>query len=146
MKAFSGPNDPPTAIVRSIRVDPIAQPLPEPGVLCLRGIVPADELFGPGNVGRGTLGLALGSANILDVTVLLQEWLDPINGTEVALGPDGIPCTDDDPGLANATVAQVPVKLALAPLCNGDANVDGQVTVDEIIGAVNNALSGCPAP
>jgi hypothetical protein len=26
----------------------------------------------------------------------------------------------------------------------GDANKDGQITVDEILTAVNNALNGCP--
>jgi hypothetical protein len=29
--------------------------------------------------------------------------------------------------------------------CGGDLNCDGRVTVDEILTAVNNALSGCPA-
>jgi hypothetical protein len=28
----------------------------------------------------------------------------------------------------------------------GDANVDGQITVDEILTAVNNALEGCRTP
>jgi len=28
----------------------------------------------------------------------------------------------------------------------GDANHDGQITVDEILTAVNNALTGCGAP
>jgi len=27
----------------------------------------------------------------------------------------------------------------------GDANPDGQITIDEVLTAVNNALSGCPA-
>jgi len=26
----------------------------------------------------------------------------------------------------------------------GDANGDGQITIDEILTAVNNALTGCP--
>lgn len=30
--------------------------------------------------------------------------------------------------------------------CSGDFNCDGQVTIDEIITAVNNALTGCVAP
>jgi len=34
-------------------------------------------------------------------------------------------------------------KQALAE--SGDANNDGQITVDEILAAVNSALSGCPA-
>ena len=28
--------------------------------------------------------------------------------------------------------------------CTGDSNGDGQVTIDELLGAVNNALNGCP--
>ena len=32
------------------------------------------------------------------------------------------------------------------PTCQGDFNLDGQVTVDEIITAVNNALTGCATP
>jgi len=34
---------------------------------------------------------------------------------------------------------------ANAPTClAGDANHDGQITIDEILTAVNNALHGCP--
>jgi hypothetical protein len=35
--------------------------------------------------------------------------------------------------------------LGLAPVTchSGDGNGDGEVTVDEIVAAVNNALSGC---
>ena len=36
------------------------------------------------------------------------------------------------------------VGAALAQSCPGDFNFDHQVTVDEIIGSVNNALNGCP--
>ena len=36
------------------------------------------------------------------------------------------------------------VGAALAQSCPGDFNFDHQVTVDEIIRSVNNALNGCP--
>jgi len=42
------------------------------------------------------------------------------------------------------------VNIALGdttPACEtGDANHDGQITVDEILTAVNNALNGCRVP
>ncbi|HEX7408844.1 MAG TPA: hypothetical protein VF515_14510 [Candidatus Binatia bacterium] len=41
----------------------------------------------------------------------------------------------------------VNIALGNTPLLNceaGDANHDGQITVDEILTAVNNALNGCP--
>lgn len=36
-----------------------------------------------------------------------------------------------------------PVRAQCNPVCQGDFDIDGQVTVDEIIISVNNALSGC---
>jgi hypothetical protein len=37
------------------------------------------------------------------------------------------------------------VSSVTTPSCCGDCNGDGQVTIDELIGSVNRALSGCPA-
>ncbi len=34
---------------------------------------------------------------------------------------------------------------SVAPCLAGDQNGDGTITIDEIIAAVSNALSGCPA-
>jgi hypothetical protein len=36
-----------------------------------------------------------------------------------------------------------PAAAQCNPACQGDFNLDGQVTVDEIIVSVNNALHGC---
>ena len=52
------------------------------------------------------------------------------------------------------TVVFATVLLALWPAwigaqcghCEGDLNDDGQVTIDEIIVAVNHALNNCPTP
>jgi hypothetical protein len=53
-----------------------------------------------------------------------------------------------------AIIVAVAATLALWPAgiraqctqCNGDFNADGEVTIDEIIVAINNALNDCPAP
>lgn len=50
--------------------------------------------------------------------------------------------------ILTAAVFCIPVPDAGAqcnPTCQGDLNLDGQVTVAEIIVAVNNALQGCSA-
>ncbi len=70
-------------------------------------------------------------------------------------GPVG-PCIGDCDGNGEVTIADlirmVNIALELQPLCAGaegegclagDANCDCAITVDEIIRAVNNALSGC---
>ncbi len=45
------------------------------------------------------------------------------------------------------TVAAVAARADTVPGgCRGDFNNDGQVTIDEIIVSVNNALNGCPPP
>ena len=46
---------------------------------------------------------------------------------------------------ANGVPAGLAAALPISATCNGDANGDGQVTVNEILDAVNNALNGCPA-
>jgi hypothetical protein len=48
--------------------------------------------------------------------------------------------------LLTAAIVSLSVPRAHAqcnPTCQGDFNLDGQVTVDEIIVSVNNALNGC---
>jgi hypothetical protein len=42
--------------------------------------------------------------------------------------------------MVNIALGNTPVANCLA----GDANADGEITINEILGAVNNALSGCP--
>jgi len=42
--------------------------------------------------------------------------------------------------------AQTPTPAGVPWHCNGDRNGDGHVTVDEIVDAVNNALTDCMAP
>src|SRR5512135_1103219 len=48
--------------------------------------------------------------------------------------------------LAILDPAHVAAQCCGSEQCNGDFNCDGQVTVNEIILAVNNALTGCPMP
>jgi len=36
-----------------------------------------------------------------------------------------------------------PARAQCSPTCKGDFNQDGQVTIDELVTAVNNALGGC---
>lgn len=112
------------------------------GYVCTRGIV-SPEQFGPGNVGVGMLGGADTSLNILRITFAEQRW----SGSSDR-GADGVPCTDDDPGLHDAQVydRQLWLSLPPTPACNGDRNGDGTVTIDEILDAVNKALNGCPPP
>jgi hypothetical protein len=43
--------------------------------------------------------------------------------------------------MVNIVLGNANVDTCLA----GDANRDGQITIDEILTAVSNALSGCPA-
>jgi hypothetical protein len=64
--------------------------------------------------------------------------------------PCGLPCPDGSfMGTCFCEFACIciqrgcPSVCAQCP-CTGDSNGDGQVTIDEILGAVNNALSGCP--
>ena len=51
-------------------------------------------------------------------------------------------------GPAAATPTQIPTRTPApeAPLCGGDTNRDNQVTINELIAAVNNSLRGCPSP
>ena len=124
--------------VRSLQVSPLNQNTP---TVCIRGKTPPDELFGPGNVGTGSIGPY--GPNVLGATVFLEQWLNyPI----ADVGPDGVACTDDDPGLAQAHYLQPFLQLQLGTTlpCTGDRNGDGQVTIDEILDSVNNALNGCP--
>jgi len=139
-----GPGARPIVAVRSFSADPIE--LPQTGILCVRGTIPEDEGFGPGNVGQGRVGAELAPANSLSVTINLQQWLDPEVDGHADVGTDGVACTEDDPGLADASTREAAVILPLPAICNGDLNNDGHVTVDELVNSVNHALSGCPAP
>ncbi len=140
--AISGPGpQPPIVALRALEMD--ATGIPQTGLFCLRGVVPPDEHFGPGNVGLGTRGTDFAPRNALNVRAYMQQWVDPLVGTTVDVGVDGVPCTEDDPAYSTATVSENMLTIPLPPTCNGDANADGKVTVDEIITAVNNALDGC---
>jgi cysteine-rich repeat protein len=143
-KSFAGAGTPPIVAVRHFHTDPTD--LAQTGTLCIRGVVPEDQRFGPDNVGHGGLGFLLGSSNILDLRVFIQQWLDPLEAGIVDVGPDAIACTDDDPGFVNALVQEEDLKLGLPPSCTGDSDGNGQVTVNELISAVDNALDTCPAP
>ncbi len=111
---------------------------------CFRGVEWPEE-FGPGNIGghppRG-LNASL-SVNLLVVSVLLKSWY-----SEGDHGEDGRPCTDDDPGFANAVTAPRTFVLSRPPQsevhCCGDCNSNDVVTVDEIVTVVNAALYDCP--
>jgi hypothetical protein len=46
----------------------------------------------------------------------------------------------------NETITLVNITLGTAPLSDcaaGDADASGDITIDEIVGAVNKALNGC---
>jgi hypothetical protein len=123
-----------------------------------------------GNVGVGIIGCAAGP-NVMRADLYLQTWVLPTSCApgQPADGPDGEPCTADDPALSAATLTEtqfacagdcdldgmatvnellqaVGIVLGNAPLSDCpslDRNADGIVTVDELLFAVNNALIGC---
>lgn len=77
---------------------------------------------------------------------LLQKVLDDENGVaglgglfDIALSPDGAHLY----GAAREDNALTVFRVE-HDICCGDANGDGQVTIDELVAAVNNALGGCP--
>lgn len=45
--------------------------------------------------------------------------------------------------ISTGTATPTLTSTATPPPCVGDCNGNGQVTVDEILAAVNNALNGC---
>ena len=47
-------------------------------------------------------------------------------------------------GLLAAAIMSAPA--AAAAQCCGDCNADGTVGIEELVGAVNHALTGCPSP
>jgi cysteine-rich repeat protein len=110
------------------------------GYVCTRAVASPDR-FGPGNVGVGSIGGANVSIHLLRMSVAVQRWYG-----EADRGPDGIPCTDDDPKLYPSTVYELPLELSLSvpEPCAGDSDGDGKVTIDEIIAAVHNSLTQCP--
>ncbi len=128
--------------VRTFEVAPVG--LAQQGTLCIRGFVPPDQPLGPGNVGSAGLSQAGGPFTILTATLHLQQWLNRFPGDQS--GSDRVACTEDDPGFQYATVdeRQIRLYLRVRSLCDGDGNGDGQVTIDEIVDAVNNGLNGCP--
>lgn len=134
-------NDPSAATWNAVavrRFEPTAA-LVLGGYVCTRGVASPDR-FGPGNVGVGTLGGADTSNNVLSVLITVERWY---GGAD--LGPDGQPCTDDDPGLAADRVTDRTFTLSLGtPVCCGDCNGDGRVTIDEVVRVANESLRGCP--
>src|SRR5262249_48482890 len=61
--------------------------------------------------------------------------------------PWGGDCPGEGRVRADELIPMVNIALGLAPVSDcpaGDANHDGQITVDEILQAVTNALNGCP--
>ncbi len=122
-----------------------AEPVSVPGVgcVCTRGIVNS-EIYGPDNVGVCLVDCA-NAPDTLRVHLDLQIWMlsgGCLSGTAEA-GPDGQPCTSDDPSLQTATSQEVQFA------CPGDCAQDGAVTVDDVVQGVNIALGttpleGCP--
>ena len=49
-------------------------------------------------------------------------------------------------GIATVTPSPGVAQCCGTAQCGGDFNCDGQVTIDEILAVVNNALLGCPKP
>jgi cysteine-rich repeat protein len=131
------------AAVKAFTLEPIG--VPQTGILCVRGVVPFDERFGPNNVGRGGFRRFPGSVNIITAQLFVQDWLNPSIGTVVDVGPDQVPCTEDDPGFPMALEREEELQLSVVQPepCTGDRDGDGIVTVDELVEAVANALNGC---
>jgi hypothetical protein len=102
--------------------------------------VASPDRFGADNVGIGAIGGRNVSIHLLQITVSIERWYG-----EADRGPDGLPCTDDDPKLYDAFY-DLPLQLSLAgpQPCPGDSNGDDRVTIDEIVAAVNSALRQCP--
>ena len=61
-------------------------------------------------------------------------------------GLDSTPAPETERLSARAVRGPLWTGIASRSLCPADASGDGQVTVDEIIATVDDALSGCPAP
>ena len=116
----------------------------------------------------GCEDMGIGLCTGIRVLVLSLSNLDPIPdgsvmyGCEVAIAMDApadiFPLVNDNvgstdpegialPTLGEDGVVTVVVRPTLpeAPLCGGDTNRDNQVTISELIAAVNNSLRGCPS-
>jgi hypothetical protein len=122
------------------------QPVSVSGVGCLCTLGAANPIaYGPGNVGIGMIGCS-DAPELMRVELTLQSWVID-SGCEPGHpddGPDGVPCTQDDPGRQNAPASEVQFA------CSGDCNRDGTVTVDELLRAVSVALGNqdvyaCPS-
>ena len=86
------------------------------------------------NVQRGQNGTTPAAHAAGTVVVLISACVGDCNN-------DGGAVTLDE------VVTMVDIAFGHTPLaaCQaGDANHDGQITVDELLRAVNNALTGCP--
>jgi len=149
--AEGSPKNPPLppcrpVAIRSLKSVPMA--LPQGGCFCAEGVVSSDR-YGPGNVGIGVLGCA-DAPRTLAADLTLRTWV-VVPGCEPGQpddGPDGQPCTMDDP--ARNSAATFDASLSLMGTCVGDCNSDQMVTVDELIVLIDIArgespLSACTA-
>ena len=113
----------------------------------------------------GCEDMGIGLCTGIRALVLSLSNLDPIPdgsvmyGCEVAIAMDApaeiFPLVNDNVGSTDPEGITLPtlgedgavtvVVRPEAPLCVGDANRDNQVTISELIAAVNNSLRGCPS-
>jgi len=103
------------------------------------------RVYVPGARGKGGIGVyardpVTGELRLLQFVIDGENGVDGLGGVfEVALSPDGAHLY----GAAHDDNAVTVFRIE-DDICCGDANGDGQVTIDELVTAVNNALGGCP--
>ena len=142
-----------SANVRALAIDPDAPATVYAGTL-RGGVFKSSD--------GGTSWHALNSGLPAGSSVLTLA-IDPVTPTRIYAGTSSdagggvfrleqvTTCTGDCNGAGSVTVVglltMVDIALGNAPVSEcaaGDSNLDHQITVDEILAAVNNALTGCP--
>ena len=118
--------------------DPSPVLVPGVGCVCVQG-VPNAPKYGVDNVGVGLLDCSE-AQGVLRAYLTVRWWV-LANGCDSGTadaGPDGKPCTGDDPSFQHATTQE-----ALFA-CVGDCAQDGAVTIDDLVRGVNIALGSAP--
>jgi hypothetical protein len=159
------------AAIRIFQPSPL--PVAGRGCICVQGVADADTYgpgnVGVGVIDCADFPQTL-STQITLQSWAIPSGCEPGQPGD---GLDGLPCTSDDPGRQSAPKVQAQLSLlgpclgdcnsnqmvnvnelltmvnialdntAMGACTAGDGNADGHVTVDDILGAVRRALSGC---